>query len=958
MTYANQGPQHSGQNYSYGASHDSFAGMSPAERKRAEAEAQKESEQLERQNKLEKARHEKYAVDRAKGIFHPGDPQTKIVEITDPAKKGMSRAEQERRIKDGTLPPEFADLHALIESRKDPANQRPPVELRGFRGPSPQIESPQLAQAPKEMHPSPGHALTTPQTEATRVAQKTAQTSDSEAQPSLSKKDQRWQLSGSKAGETITVTQDPNRPERYSVRIETRGKVTSRGSITAEELNRLDLHGGDGRDVIALIGQMPEGMRVYGDAGQDMILKTEGNETLSIDGGKGVDRVLTATQRYNRSEFDLTPETPVQQFQRELKENARTALQSNRDRLKSQEQRYQDPNPNSPQWKALWHAASTREALDQKARSLHQEQEQVKAALAKPDALPKQSRLTVSEAEYRKDPAAQRYEQLSDRRAAILRELEQLKQSELELEYEFPALSAMGQESKNTRENNQAILGRIPQKFGEIRHSINDLDHQIQGDPKVALRLDKVVEQTLAAGVSFEQGTGVPEVAQVTEWLKAEGFWKHAATGAGIAATGVAGVASLFNPEVGWVAAALGFGTAAAQLPDALIDDRAAQAQRGGGEQVTSLDPDTARGNLVLGGVNLVLAGLDAGLQPEVLRGLVKIPGLARAGLALTNQQRRVLMASVARHSGAMTDAVLEKLVGAVKTADAQTTMIIANGDGTLTQMRPLGRVADGLEETTTARASAKAARSGQKKLKDMTPAERLAYSQDKYGQARNWDQVEPLMGQAINQQTKLPTGYRLLQKPASKQLFILRETADDASFVPLMIENGKIQAGKTRLSRGLDVMKKNLKGVGVDVPQDWQVNHLVPDAVAQSDPLMVEMLKRNLYDVDHAGNLLPMPGKADIREANPNLIGHQGSHENFNRVAQQRLKDETTALVEEYGNLSKVPDSELKQAVERAENSMRKGIVNRSPDIPTRYDPVTKTRVLSEGLSEPDFVA
>jgi stress-induced morphogen len=140
MTYANRGPQHSGQNYSFGSTSSTFSqqsSLSPEEQKQAEAKAPLEREKLEQQDKREKARHEKYAVDREKGIFHPGDPQAKIVEITDPAKKGMSRAEQERRIKDGSLPPEFADLHALIESRKDPANQRPPVELRGVRGPSP-----------------------------------------------------------------------------------------------------------------------------------------------------------------------------------------------------------------------------------------------------------------------------------------------------------------------------------------------------------------------------------------------------------------------------------------------------------------------------------------------------------------------------------------------------------------------------------------------------------------------------------------------------------------------------------------------------------------------------------------------------------------------------------------------------------------------------------------------------
>ncbi len=910
MTFANQGPQHSRQGFSRSSpSHNRTFELTPAEQKEAQEKA-----------RLEQEKKEYYAAERAKGIFHPSDPQTKIINVTDPAQMYMSRAEQERRIKDGTLPPEFATLHALIELRKDPANQRPPVEARGVRGPSPQTESPQ-------------------------GAQKATQKNALEQQPTFSQNHQRWQLSGSKAGETITVTQDPKRPAWYSVQIETQGKVTGSGSISAEELNQLDLHGGDGRDVIALIGQMPEGMRVYGDAGQDTILKTEGNEKQFIDGGKGVDRVLTATQTTNQAEFALTPETPVQQFQRELKENARNALQSNRDRLKSQEQRYQDPNPNSPQWKALWNAASTRAVLDQKAKSLHQEQEQVKAALAKPDALPKQSRLTVPEAAYRQDPAAQRYERLSERRAAIPRELEQLKQSRLELEYEFPALSAVGQESKNTRENNQAILGRIPQKFGEIRHSIDDLDHQIQNDPKVALRLDKVVEQTLAAGVSFDQDNGQREVTQVNEWLKAEGFWKHAVTGAGIAATGVAGVASLLNPEVGllgWGAAALGFGTAAAQLPDMWIDDRAAQSQRGGAQPVTSLDPDTARGNLVLGGVNLVLAGLDVGLQPEVLRGLVKIPGIARAGLALTNQQRRVLMASVGRIKGEVTDAIVQKLTAAVQHGAIEVELpgvgkVKLNELETQKPMQMKGTVRDSSRITVP--------------NPNVSPA-----MLEQWSKTRNWKDVEPWIGQQVGD--TLPPGYQ--PRTRKGHFEIVRKTQNNEEMVPLQVsEDGTFQI-TTKVSNRISnpfVMKKNFEAAYGKLRSGYWIHHLIPDEVMRRNAL-AKFSQQISYNLDRASNLEGLAAKeewARIRTGQAEAptgggysdkVGHWSSHDEYSRQVNVYLNAEFKTLEREFGNLNQaIKDpkkkkqliQEVNQAMENAENEfrnrIRKGNVPHTPD-------------------------
>jgi A nuclease family of the HNH/ENDO VII superfamily with conserved AHH len=169
------------------------------------------------------------------------------------------------------------------------------------------------------------------------------------------------------------------------------------------------------------------------------------------------------------------------------------------------------------------------------------------------------------------------------------------------------------------------------------------------------------------------------------------------------------------------------------------------------------------------------------------------------------------------------------------------------------------------------------------------------------------------------------------------------------------MIEKGKIQSGTERLSRGRKVMEANLKGAGGKVPKDWQVNHLIPDEIAQRNPLMIEALKRDLFNVDRASNLLPMPGKA--RAEYPDLIGHFGSHGNYNNLVKGELRREKTILIEKYGSLGKVPDNELKETVKGIEDAMREEIINRSSDIPTRYDPETKTRVLSEGISDPDFV-
>jgi hypothetical protein len=267
--------------------------------------------------------------------------------------------------------------------------------------------------------------------------------------------------------------------------------------------------------------------------------------------------------------------------------------------------------------------------------------------------------------------------------------------------------------------------------------------------------------------------------------------------------------------------------------------------------------------------------------------------------------------------------------------------------------MRPLGGVADQLDVTVAARSGGKVKKvSGQKKPTEMAPAERLAYSQDRYGQVKNWGEVEQLLGKAVDKNTQLPPGYTFYEKPAKRgdrTLFILRENADDGSFVPLMIEKGKIQAGKTRLSRGLDAMKANLKAVGTSVPDGYQLNHLIPDEVAQSNPLMIEALKRDLFDVDRASNLLPMPG--EVRAQHPDLIGHFGSHPKYSNIVDDQLTIKFENLRRRFGK--NIPDDEIERAIESVENSMHQKILKRDPGIPTRKDINTGTEVLSWQPSE-----
>jgi hypothetical protein len=534
----------------------------------------------------------------------------------------------------------------------------------------------------------------------------------------------------------------------------------------------------------------------------------------------------------------------------------------------------------------------------------------------------------------------ERSKYLESRQAFLSAQIEYARQQQASLTYAYPALSAIKGETGENPQDIEKVQSRLPGAFDGIRGNIDHLSGEVAKDPSVAVLFDSVVAAQLQ-----DKSITAPQRQQLTEWLNSKREEKAQNAQLGMLASSGLFVAS-FVPQLKGISlglrlAGIGVGgaVAASEIPDLMMLDAAAQAGLGGAGKLTSQSPEQAKFNLVMGYANVGLAGLDVGLEVGAVQKLAGLTGkLASAGVQVSRQQWSQAMEWVKQGPAGIekAKAFLGSIKGLSKEKAAEAIQLIKNGFSP--EVETVGVPGQSAVKTTEenvkdAKAALQAKTKGggsataKKKLKDMTPVERFADAESKYGQIQNWDQVKSLVGQSVTPNMQLPPGYIFYEKPANffgkRSLFILRENANDASFVPLMIEKGKIQAGKVRLSRDLDVMKANLKGVGVTVPKDWQVNHLIPDEIAQSNPLMIEALKRDLFDVDRASNLLPMPGEADVRKANPNLIDHEGSHGKYSNIVDDQLTNRYEILKQRFGN--NIPDSEIKKTLESVENLMRK---------------------------------
>ncbi|WP_291432164.1 DUF4157 domain-containing protein [Deinococcus sp.] len=186
-----------------------------------------------------------------------------------------------------------------------------------------------------------------------------------------------------------------------------------------------------------------------------------------------------------------------------------------------------------------------------------------------------------------------------------------------------------------------------------------------------------------------------------------------------------------------------------------------------------------------------------------------------------------------------------------------------------------------------------------------LSKAEQLAQN------AANWPKVKKLIGK--DPPATLPEGYFYRTQGTRRQ--IVRTNADDDKFAALTIdEKGKVRVADPSVSDRISdptKMNKNFKlAMGREKLEGYQLHHLIPDNKVRSHPLMQWAQEKRFYDLDHIDNLIEMPGTVVARtkatqeglDNGVEIIGHFGSHMEYDVIVQQRLDELYRLMRKNFG--------------------------------------------------------
>jgi SAM-dependent methyltransferase len=322
---------------------------------------------------------------------------------------------------------------------------------------------------------------------------------------------------------------------------------------------------------------------------------------------------------------------PVDTFKAKLSNNALKRLQDNSNRLKSELKDYQNLSPSNAKWQQLRQMASKDQQLVQRDQQLNHQI----ANLVMKDR--KETSFTSPNTFIDRDDVAH-LGVINPKIQAQIKELEGqqalLKIARRQMQAQYPALAVVDS-AKVASSSNQELLGNINQGFGQIQGTIGDLQKQIQADPSKALFLDDVVKGTLSGlKVDPNNPNQTKTGKEITNWLQGEQTKHNLIKWGGTLLTGgltVGAIITTLATEglalpfwLGLGGAVTGLGTAVYEYKELATVDLAAQAQQGGGGNLTSQDKDTARFNLMMGRINLLMAGLDVGLSVKAVVGMLK----------------------------------------------------------------------------------------------------------------------------------------------------------------------------------------------------------------------------------------------------------------------------------------------------------------------------------------------
>jgi hypothetical protein len=348
-----------------------------------------------------------------------------------------------------------------------------------------------------------------------------------------------------------------------------------------------------------------------------------------------------------------------------------------------------------------------------------------------------------------------------------------------------------------------------------------------------------------------------------------------------------------------------------------------------------------------------------------VVTQVVKLPGVAKAAMSMTKAQGKVFVASLARLEGKVTDAAVQAIAAGVKKADAATTAIVDNGNGTFSAVKgPLSKAADKVDEV----AAASAARSSRKAFE--------AYE--------NVAEVKPFIGTKVDP-NNLPGGYLYGKIPIGKDGAgneIYREVVylvkPNKTKVPLKVEKGVIKTGTEGDYRIVNdkVYPKAVETIpgkpGKILGKLSQIHHMEADNMLRSTPFGQRLLRLGAANPDDALNLIELAKSkqalADARKLHPDVqfsdFIHNTQHPLFDELMQEVVDQRITAVRKAKGltnleNPEFIPQmtKEDVQAVWiEALTRMRRGLMGEDKALYDRIEKITRpSGSIAQGESQND---
>jgi A nuclease family of the HNH/ENDO VII superfamily with conserved AHH len=614
------------------------------------------------------------------------------------------------------------------------------------------------------------------------------------------------------------------------------------------------------------------------------------------------------------------------QLQRQVQQQSLTLLEQNKQRLNTEQQKYTtNSNPNSGVWKSLWGAAQQRQDLQAQAKDLKAQQAQMSGAHMKLFGLPQGSPQWKKQSDF-----------IKQREAFLNNSIALNRQAQTNLQYAFPALAAVQDKDWQNRDL-RAVQQRLLGEFNHIRGSIDGMSGELRRDASLGVMFDASVERYLA-------GVKDPKLKQgLHEWVEQQQLNRRLPAQLSGASSGALFLAAFFPPlasVAGGLRVAAGIGGVAAagsEIPDLVRMDMAAQAGRGGvpgSGQLTSQSTDEARLNLVGGWTNVVMAGIDVGLETKAIQALAR--GTSRLGASGVRIGRdgwqRILKAK--QQGGKQLAQVLDELKLPKAQREQLELAVEKVPNGAMDPKQPL-------------RSQGSATGSGV-----AVPTAIRGY--------QNAGDVAPLLGRRfVPGSTPLPPGYKYAQIPDGNGNFrkVIYMPESNARSVPLKVdENGLIQVGPKggyRVARkeAYDANFETIPGQkGVKVFQgnkaSW-VHHLVADNVMRKNPVYQRAFELGLMNPDRTSNLIELAKDANVlaqgrqslrnQGLSENLVSdvtHYTQHPNYDQLVTNRLNESLDTLKEQrgLGHLTReqfanqMKRTEIESFIRNTENRLRRG--------------------------------